>query len=250
MHKRAMWFLLFMMAISLLIAFEPWLEGRMQDSRMEDAVETFHRQYVHDTSSPDDSIAEMLETEEKPHMDLLLAMQEYNKTIFLEKQINLSDQDSYQKSCFDLTEYGMEGNVFGVIKIPVMGVEMPIYLGASEENLMLGACVLGQTSIPIGGENTNAVIAGHRGWNGSGYFVNIDRLKIGDELSIENPWEVLQYRVSEIRIIAPDDVEQIHIQEEKDLITLLTCHPYRSGGKQRYLVICDRGQKETEEIYD
>ena len=38
----------------------------------------------------------------------------------------------------------------------------------------------------------------------------------------------------------PIEVEEIHIQEGKDLLTLLTCHPYASGGKFRYLVFCQR----------
>ena len=32
----------------------------------------------------------------------------------------------------------------------------------------------------------------------------------------------------------------IHIQANRELLTLLTCHPPASGGKQRYLVFCER----------
>ena len=106
--------------------------------------------------------------------------------------------------------------------------------------MALGAAVLTQTSIPIGGENTNSVIAGHRGYNGASYFRYIPDLQIGDEVVITNLWETLTYRVAETKIIAPNDVDEILIQDSKDRITLLTCHPYASGGKQRYLVICDR----------
>ena len=97
-----------------------------------------------------------------------------------------------------------------------------------------------QTSIPIGGENTNAVIAGHRGWGGAAYFRYITELQPGDEVIITNLWGTLTYRVAETQIIWPYEVDQILIQENRDLITLLTCHPYASGGKQRYLVICER----------
>ena len=106
--------------------------------------------------------------------------------------------------------------------------------------MALGAAVLGQTSLPIGGSNTNCVIAGHRGWNGAAYFLNIDKLGIGDELSITNLWETLEYTVSEIRIIEPDEIDWILIQEGRELLTLMSCHPYASGGKYRYLVICER----------
>ena len=103
-----------------------------------------------------------------------------------------------------------------------------------------GAAQLCQTSLRIGGENTNCVIAGHRGWRGASYFRYIEKLRIGDEVRITNLWETLHYRVVDIQIIAPYEVERILIQEGRDLITLLTCHPYASGGKQRYLVFCER----------
>ena len=62
---------------------------------------------------------------------------------------------------------------------------------------------------------------------------------------LQNPWEKLSYRVEQIKIIKLDDSDQIRIQKGKDMITLLTCHPYRSHGKFRYVVYCirDQGQK-------
>ena len=48
------------------------------------------------------------------------------------------------------------------------------------------------------------------------------------------------YRVESIDIIAPTDSEKLKIQEGKDMVTLITCHPYRSHGKQRYVVYCVR----------
>ena len=50
----------------------------------------------------------------------------------------------------------------------------------------------------------------------------------------------MNYRVSEIRIIQPNQAEQILIQPGRDLLTLITCHPYGSGGRYRYVVFCER----------
>lgn len=97
-----------------------------------------------------------------------------------------------------------------------------------------------KNDIPIGGKNTNCIIAGHRGWGGASYFRYVDKLQPGDEVIITNLWETLQYRVAEIQIIQPNEVEQILIKPGQELVTLLTCHPYASGGRQRYLVICER----------
>lgn len=70
---------------------------------------------------------------------------------------------------------------------------MPVYLGATDVNLASGAAHLSQTSLPIGGENTNCVIAGHRGWNGAAYFRYVPDLEKGDFVTLQNLWETLTY---------------------------------------------------------
>lgn len=94
-------------------------------------------------------------------------MVRYNETIYAQGQTGLSCAYDYQKPSFRLTDYGLSDEVFGVISIPVMELEMPIFLGATEQHMADGAAHLSQTSLPIGGENTNCVIAGHRGYNGA-----------------------------------------------------------------------------------
>lgn len=178
--------------------------------------------------------------ESKPHPELWADMVRYNETIFSQGQAGLSCQYDYQKPSFRLSDYGFADEVFGVISIPAMELEMPIFLGATEQHMADGAAHLSQTSLPIGGDNTNCVIAGHRGYNGASYFRYIDKLKVGDTVSITNLWERLTYRVCEIKIIDPDDVAEILIQPGREMLTLLTCHPYASGGRQRYVVYCER----------
>ena len=114
---------------------------------------------------------------------------------------------------FILTQYGLQDETFGIIYIPKLEVTLPLYLGANYENMANGAAVLGQTSVPIGGVNTNAVIAGHRGWNGYPYFLDLDELQIGDLVYIDNIWTLMKYEVVDIQVISPDDVDAIKIQE-------------------------------------
>ena len=185
-----------------------------------------------------DSPTESEETRDYP--ELWADMVRYNETIYTQGQSGLSCQYDNQKPSFTLTQYGLADEVFGVISIPAMELEMPIFLGATEQHMADGAAHLSQTSLPIGGENTNCVIAGHRGYNGASYFRYIDKLKVGDLVSVTNLWETLTYRVCEIKIIDPHDVTEILIQPGRELLTLLTCHPYASGGKQRYVVFCER----------
>lgn len=59
-------------------------------------------------------------------------------------------------------------------------------------------------------------------------------------VTLTNLWETLTYIVADIQIMQPHEVEKIKIQPNRDLLTLITCHPYASGGKQRYVVYCER----------
>lgn len=174
-----------------------------------------------------------------PFQSLFQAMQEYNTAIYEAGQASLDSVDSYEAPAIELADYGFSFETVGYISIPAMDVELPLYLGASEAHMSRGAVVLGETSLPIGGENTNCVIAAHRGYRGIPYFREIEQLEVGDAVKITNFWETLEYQVVDWQVVPPDSVDQVLIQEGHDMVTLMTCHPYRVG-TQRYLVYCER----------
>lgn len=189
-------------------------------------------------------IAAFEEQRKVPKETLREEMRAYNERIFGDHQKNLKDAWSYEQEIFQLKEYDQTDSMIGFLKIHAMNLELPLYLGANSENMEQGAAVLGQTSMPIGGENTNCVIAGHRGWKGIPMFRDIELLQPGDEVIVENFWETLRYQVSEIRIILPDDIEAVKIQEGEDMLTLMTCHPY-TDNTHRYVVYCKRVTEQT-----
>ena len=224
----------------------PYATGALIDREIQENAQDFHnRVEIQPTTNTSTVIIDTTEPpEEILYPDLWADMTTYNETIYAEGQSGLSCAYDYQKPSFILADYGLEDEVFGVISIPAMDLNMPIFLGATEKHMADGAAHMSQTSLPIGGNNTNCVIAGHRGYGGASYFRYIEKLQIGDTVSITNLWETLEYRVVQIKIIYPNEVKEILIQEGRDLLTLLTCHPYASGGKQRYLVICERVNQE------
>lgn len=166
-------------------------------------------------------------------------LQEENQKIYEEKQSKLVDPFSYEQSAIDLSEYGIENNVIGYISIPKINIEVPILLGANTANMRKGAVHLTETSYPIGGVNTNSVIAAHRGYGKATLFRHIDKIGVGDKIHIRNFKEELTYEVYETKIINPDDISELEIQEGQDIITLITCHPYRVN-TQRYIVKAKR----------
>ena len=206
------------------VTIYPHVERKLYDIRTEDLIKTSIQQY-----------------EQMDLYDLYLLMQEYNKNIYENHQEGLSDPFSYEQASFDLSQWGFGENMMGYIEIPAMDIKLPLYLGATKENMKKGAVHLSNTSLPIGGENITSVIAAHRGYQGAYMFQEIERLVIGDEVFVTNFWETLTYRVTEIKVISPKDIEEILIQDGRDLVTLITCHPFRHN-YQRYVVYCERGE--------
>lgn len=202
-------------------------------------VVTGHRLQADTDAAVQEFLVERNEPE-KLYPELLADLQAYNRRIYAEKQSGLVDLEACEAPAADLSAYGIEDEIIGVLEIPAMELTMPVYLGASDGHLAAGAAVLGNTSAPIGGDNTNCVIAGHRGWKGADYFRHIDRLRVGDTVKLTNLWETLTYTVADIQIIQPHEVDKIKIQQGCDLLALVTCHPYASGGRQRYVVYCER----------
>ena len=225
MRKTSLALVALLAVAGVCIMLWPVVTGNRLQSRTATAVQEF--------------LAERNEPEQQ-YPELLTALQEYNRQLYTEKQCNLTGLEACETPAADLVAYGIEDEIIGVLDIPAMELIMPVYLGASDAHLAAGAAVLGNTSAPIGGDNTNSVIAGHRGWKGADYFRHIDRLQVGNTVKLTNLWETLTYTVADIQIIQPHEVEKIKIQPNRDLLTLLTCHPYASGGRQRYVVYCER----------
>ena len=162
-----------------------------------------------------------------------------NERLAAEGQPELSDPFAYTQPAVDLSAYGVPENRMGYVRIPAMDVVLPLYLGASEANMALGAVHLTGSSYPVGGSSANAVIAAHRGFATAAMFRDIEALAVGDQVLVENFRETLAYRVAETRVVSPDDLASVTIQPGRDLVTLSTCHPLGSNAF-RYLVICER----------
>lgn len=175
--------------------------------------------------------------------ELLRQMQAYNASIYENGQSGLVDAWSYEQNPFDFQASGLPDDMVGYITIDAMDLEMPLYVGASRENMLKGAVVLGQTSMPIGGENTNCVIAAHRGNGGIPMFREIEVLQEGDRVEITNLWETIEYQVEKCIVIEPDNVDAVKILPGEDMVTLITCHPYPQN-YQRYVVYCKRADGE------
>lgn len=134
-------------------------------------------------------------------------------------------------------------DIYGFIAIPKINEVLPIYLGADEEHLAKGAAQLAYTSLPIGGNSSRSVIAGHRGYYKKPMFRHLDKLKKGDKIYINVFDKTLVYKVYSTEDIYPSENDRLKPIEGKDIVTLLTCTPYPTN-RMRLLVNCERTDDE------
>lgn len=120
-----------------------------------------------------------------------------------------------------------DGNgLMGSIEIPKINVKIAIYHGLGSDILEKGAGHIEGTSLPIGGKNTHAVLAAHRGLPGAKLFTDLDQMEIGDKFYLHILGKTLAYKVDQIKTVLPDQTKALDIVEGEDHVTLLTCTPY------------------------
>lgn len=183
--------------------------------------------------------ADSTEESEPAYPELVQAMHEYNRQLTASNQAGLTEPGGYEISDFSLRDFGVDSDILGFLRIPALNQELPIYMGARDENLALGAAWYARTSLPVGGADTNTVIAAHTRYNGFEMFRYLPELQIGDDIYLTSFAGTLHYRVCDTAIIAPEEISRIVIQSGRELVTLTTCYPFPDN-YQRYLVYAER----------
>lgn len=118
------------------------------------------------------------------------------------------------------------GGVMAYVDIPKINVYLPAQHGTGAETLEKSVGHVIGTSLPVGGENTHAVLSAHSGMASSKLFSDIDQLAAGDVFYVHVLGEVLAYEVDVINTVLPTDTSLLQIEEGKDLVTLVTCTPF------------------------
>ena len=164
----------------------------------------------------------------------------YNDSLF-ENAVVLTDPfdpDAYPITDGEYTELLAFDEVMANIEIPAIDVDLPIYHGTKEETLQIGVGHLENTSLPIGGENTHAVLSAHCGLPSARLFTDLNLLREGNIFRIHVLDETLTYQVYKIQTVEPEDSSSLFIQEGEDIVTLITCTPY--GKKTHRLLVHGR----------
>lgn len=137
--------------------------------------------------------------------------------------------------------------MMGYIEVPKINIKIPIYHTTEDEVLQKAAGHLEGSSLPVGGKGTHAVISAHRGLPSATLFTDLDKLEEGDHFLLYILDDVLCYEVDKISVVEPKETDDLAVEEEKDLVTLLTCTPY-GVNSHRLLVRGHRVDYETADI--
>ena len=161
------------------------------------------------------------EVEELDLSELEMCLKEahaYNETFYLTGEL---DEKIYEN------QLNLFGNgIMGSIEIPRINVKLPIYHGTEEEILTNGIGHLKESGLPVGTENSHAVLTGHRGLPNAQLFTRLDELEIGDVFWINTCGNEIVFHVKDIQVVRPEEVEVLEIQPGEKLVSLVTCTPY------------------------
>ncbi len=169
------------------------------------------------------------------YQDILNSLQKEDYTAYFEE----ADQynAALQNLEVPLLEYGQlaEYNqilnvsgtgVMGYITIEKLGVELPLYHGTSDSVLNIACGHMEGTSLPVGGDSTHSVLSAHRGLPHAKLFTDLDKMEVGDVFTITILDRTMTYQVDQIKVVNPNEIDEVRIIDGEDHCTLLTCTPY------------------------
>ena len=191
--------------------------------------------------------------QEADNSDLLEAKEKaiaYNDSI----TPGASVEDAYSQEALINATRDYEGllniandGIMGYVKIPKIGVQLPIYHGTDNDSLDRGIGHLLGSSLPVGGDSTHTILTAHSGMASQKMFSDLPQLEIGDVFYLRILGETLAYQVDQINTVLPHDTTFLGIEQGEDLATLVTCTPF-GVNTHRLLVRGERIPYEEAEI--
>jgi len=126
---------------------------------------------------------------------------------------------------------GKAVEALGRLEIPVVSLSVMLLEGTDDQTLDRGVGRIEGTARP--GETGNLGIAGHR----DGFFRSLRHVSVGDEIKLSTLEGLARYRIVDLRVVSPRDVEVLEPTDEPSL-TLVTCHPFYWVGDapERFIV--------------
>lgn len=166
--------------------------------------------------------------DEKAEQELKKA-EDYNDD--LTESVGLLEDPFMQADAVNNGSYGdilnaTDEGVMAYLEIPNINVMLPIYHGVEDGELKKGIGHLPETSLPVGGDSTHCVLAGHSGMSNARLLTDLPKLQKGDVFYIHVYNRTLTYTVDQIKTVLPTNTADLTIEQGEDYVTLVTCTPY------------------------
>ncbi len=155
--------------------------------------------------------------------DAIKAAQAYNTKLLNGVDFDLTEEEYAEYEA--LLDIGGTG-IMGYVQISAIGVNLPIYHSVDESVLQIAVGHIPGSSLPVGGERTHSVLSGHRGLPSAKLFSDLDQMVEGDTFTLNVMGQTTTYMVDQIRIVLPEETDELAIQPGRDYCTLVTCTPY------------------------
>ena len=162
--------------------------------------------------------------DDSSNKEMLKVARKYNKELLKKAdhwKLSKKDKKKYE-SLLDVSGTG----IMGYIEVPKIDCSLPIYHGTDEGALQIAIGHLEGSSLPVGGKSSHCVLSGHRGLPSARLFTDLDQMEEGDTFILNILGHKLAYEVDQIKVVLPEEMSDLEIQEGKDLCTLVTCTPY------------------------
>ena len=118
-------------------------------------------------------------------------------------------------------------DVIAILEIPKIDLKVAVKEGIDQKTLDYSVGHFDQTQMP--GQYGNFAVAGHRNYTSNKFFSNLDELERGDNIVVHTLDEKYTYIVDSKEVVTPDKVEVLDSDENKKMITLITCTPKYVG---------------------
>lgn len=233
MKRKHISFIMF--AIGLLILGYPWISRPFTFVQEINAVDDYY-DMVEDLTP---ELEEELVNEYEYYNDILAGEDIDGEFIGIDEVENLHGAEDINGATDGESDKPVfsNGRLLGTVRVPKLNLQIPIYQGATVENLRRGVGHISGTSLPTGELGTHSVIAGHNRLRNKKLFTTIHKLKKGDIFKIDSLGKEMDYEVVDSVVVEPYETDYLMPVEGKDKVTLLTCSYF---GKKRLLIMGER----------
>lgn len=204
-----------LIGLGVILMGYPWFSNWLYQHHVASSANVYE-QYAAESGTSE--ITKQLETARRYNQELI-----NSRVMLTEPYCDTSlPEDILYWDVLDPTKNG----IMCFVEIPKINVSLPVYHGTSEEVLKKGVGHMEGSALPIGGVGNRPFLLAHTGMNTSRMFSDLTGLSEGDLFYIRVLNLCLTYRVCEIQTLLPEEADELYPDEERDLMTLVTCTPY------------------------